>query len=406
MTSHLLTSLKAEKFIKVTIGNKVYGDDDIISLSINYGKSSSSLALAVPTATIEIYGNVPLSYNSDVKIETEIKGIESRFIGRVGSQELEDSDTSDRVSRIIATSHTIRIFRDNTTFNAYNEINTLGHAVNFMFDRSKSRKVPGGTQTPSSRMWAEDYFRRGVYKSKDVLGIFESLGIGVLHTRSGGVVFHHPLDRIQDMRAALLWSMPLQRSEALSPAMHEQATSYLDARPRLVYWRKGEESPRYADLFSRYMRGVEIPTATDDKEIKEFVYTTDSWRYTAMIHLMQQSVNKWNTPRITVDLLGLKTGTPYEKEIFKQLVNTQEGEFIIFSGDWERAFRGAKVVQGIEEKITAESWDITFSLANPEAVLGWSELDTPMPKPLELTWAQQTGRWADQKERWENIGGN
>lgn len=386
----------------VKIGGKTYRDNEIINVSISYGKSDLGLAPVVPTATVQILGKLPLSYNVDIEISTSIYGISKRFVGRVGAQSYTDKNNKVKITSISATGHTIRLFRDETIFNAYNSINTLGHAVQFMYNRASLNKVPGGSKNISKSMWAKDYFSEiKNYTSKEVLQIFEQVGVGVLHNRDGSHRYVHPQDRLEEMATALATAYPLQRSEALSPATHEQVTSYIDARPRLVYYLAGDDTPQYADIFSKYFRGVEIPRQVKDTEIKDFVYSTDAWKYPARINLMQNAVKKWSTPSITVDMLMLKIGNSYDQKLFTQLANLNEGEFIIFSGDWDGELRGAKVVQGISETITAQGWDIEFSLGDPSAVIGYSEIYDPMPAPREITWNQKTSTWDTEPTRWD-----
>lgn len=387
-------------FATVTIGNKIYDDKKIISIKINYGKRGNSLIAEIPTATIELSGKIPLAYNENVEISFNLPGITNRFLGRVGAQSINDISNKKHISTIIATSHTIRLFRDESKFDAYNTVHTLAHAIGFMYDRATINKVPGGAGYVSSAMWDKDYFRVGEYTSKDVLQIFEQLGIAVVHRRAGSCYYAHPKDRIKEMERALSTAYPLQRSEALSPATHEQPTSYIDARPRLIYYALGDDTPQYVDIFTKYFPDVEIPRLTKDTEIRDFVYTTDSWKYPARINLMQNAVKKWSTPSITVDMLLLKNGNSYNKKMFTQLANLEEGGFIVFSGDWDKELRGAKVVQGITETLNAQGWSIEFSLADPAAVIGYSEIYDPMPAPRELTWAQQTGTWGNQTKKW------
>lgn len=387
--------------VTVNIAGRVFTDDRIIGVKISYGKNGASLATAVPTATIEIGGKLANFYNANIIISVSLDGVSTRFVGRVGSQEYTERNSFYSTTRITAISHSIRLFRDKTTFNAYNTINTLAHAVTFMFNRASVNRVPGGSGQVSSRMWAKDYFKGpALYSSSDVLSLFEKVGVATLHRRDGSVAYYHPLDRIDGMKKALETQYPVQRLNVLSGVTHENNVSYIDARPRLIYYTLGSDQPKIADLFSKFLPGIEIPATTDDTEIKDFVYSTDAWQHTALINLMQKASQKLNTPSISVDMLSLKNGNAYDRALFKQLANLEEGEFIIFSGDWPGSMQGAKVVQGIDETFTAKGWQINFSLANPDAVLGWIESDKPMPKPLELTWGQKTGTWARQEKNW------
>lgn len=389
-------------FTTVHIGGKFYSDSQIKSIKISYGKSGNSLSAEVPTATIEIVGKIPMAYNSHVQISTNLTGSGIRFIGRVGSQSFIDHSPTKRISTVVATGHSIRLFRDETVFDAYNSINTLGHAVKFMFNRASVNRVPGGSGQISSSMWAADYFREiKEYKSKDVLALFEKVGIAVVHTRAGGVKYIHPADRLPLMEKALREQYPIQRSNAISPATHEQGTSYVDARPRLTYHIKNSEELQYSDLFSRYFPGVEIPAQAADTEIEELVYSTDAWKYPARINLFRTLLKQWVTPSIKVDLLLLLNGNSYAKKLFSQLVKAEEGDFVTFSGDWDTDLRGAKVIQGIEEVISPTEWSLTFSLGHPSAVFGWSDLFEPMPSPREITWDQKTTNWDNETTRWD-----
>lgn len=388
-------------FATVKIAGRTYGDNRIKSIKISYGKNGPSTEPVAPTATIEIVGKLPIFYNANVEITININNALERFIGRVGNQSYIDYSNTKKVSTIVATGHSIRLFRDESEFNAYNNVNTLGHAVQFMYTRSLANRVPGGSGSPSAAMWAPDYFREvKKYKAKDILSLFDKIGVATLHHRNGAVRYIHPKDRIEDMKMSLEWNLPIQRSNAISPATHEQATSYVDGNPRLVYYMRGSDKPRHSAEFSRHFPGYELPTRYEDLEISELEYTTDAWKYPARVHLFRTIQKRWSTPSITVDLLTLLNGNKYERSLFNQLCNMEEGGFIVFSGDWDQDLRGAKVVQGIEESITPEGWKITFSLANPSAVFGWSELDNPMPAPLEMTWAQKTGTWGQAKKKW------
>lgn len=388
-------------FASVKIAGRTYGDSRIKSIKISYGKNGPSTEPVVPTATIEIVGKLPIFYNASVEITININNALERFIGRVGNQSYTDYSPNKQISTIVATGHSIRLFRDDSEFNAYNNINTLGHAVQFMYTRSLANRVPGGAGSPSAAMWAPDYFKDvKKYKAKDILSLFDKIGVATLHHRNGSVRYIHPKDRLEDMRLALVWSLPVQRSNAISPATHEQQTSYVDGNPRLVYYVQGNDNPKYSTEFSRHFPGYELPVRYEDLEIDELAYTTDAWKHPARIHLFRTIQKRWSTPSITVDLLMLLNGNKYDRALFTQLCNMEEGGFIVFSGDWDADLRGPKVVQGIEESITPDGWKITFSLSNPSAVFGWSELDDPVPSPRQITWAQQTGTWAQAKKKW------
>ncbi|MBM7052215.1 hypothetical protein [Rothia sp. ZJ1223] len=405
MKSHLLNMLGVDNFVNVSIGGKIYNDNDIERIKINYGSGSYGITAKIPSAIIRLPGKISMSYNLPVNITYNIYGDIVRFVGRVGAQKYLDTGVGEDVSEIIATTHTIRLLRDENKYISEPGHHTPAHAIHYMYNLANTLKVPGGKGIISGSMWDKDTFtERKEYKAKEILGLLEKLGVAVTHNYDGSLSYRHPADRVDQMRKALENDMPLQRSNALSPATHEQPTSFVDTRPRLVYRVTGSTQQQIADYFSRLMRGVEIPLYTTDEEITDIQFSADygNYKFPANRAVYNAISTSWQTPSITVDMLSLLNGNSYAQQLAKQIVTTPEGGFIIFGGDWPEELRGPKTVQGITETIDATGWKIELSLGDPRAVFGWNPEDPYhlMPEPRTLTWAQQTGKWAEETKKW------
>lgn len=409
--SHLhqkLEKLGFTPFVTVTIGNRVYSDDEIASVTISYGKTSNSISATVPTCTIELAKEMPILYNQTVTVD--LKGIwgPRRFTGRVAQQEINDVTDSWKTSTITCTAKTIRLFRDKEKFTT-TSLTYLDQAIRHIYTRDAelTNQVYFSPEIYSNEVLTE----QKEYTPADILGILEKLGIAALHNRDGRIRFIHPAERIRLMKTALENTYPIQRSNAISPAKHSQPFAYVDERPVTVATTREEQVIRL-DWFGRYSAGATTPKAVNLIDIDEvrFNATSGNWKYPAIMNIFSTYARAWQTPSIKIDMLELLTERYSERGysfyLSRQLLQLNEGDFIIFGGDWPQELQGAKTVQGYEEKITPDGWEFEYSLGYPPAVMGYvaGETGEPMPEPLVITWNQAKSKtWATTTKTWEEA---
>lgn len=405
-------------FAEVQVGSVTYTDSQIISLEINYGRSGLGLAPEVPTASIEVVGKHPLSYNQRVtiklpKLEAKYPANdpEIRFIGRVGAQTWADQDNGRARTTIIATGDSIRLFRSEATF-TFGPSNSLAHIVGKLSDELTRLKIPLPKIGFSGAMWTDRVNGELELSTGDILALLEKNSISVSHMRWGALVIEHPADRVDTVLNAVENKRPILRSEAISPAEHSQPISYIDKRVLVRYKAKGIAEPILDDWTRTYLPvGAEFPTDSTTIDMTELDYdnaeNTRYWRYGIRAKVHQTMYLAWQTPSITVDLLHLYNGSSYDKETFRQLITAREGDIITFGGDWPGELQGPKVIQGYTETITQDGWGVKYSLGDPRFVFGYSSFWNPLPRTKAYTWNQAKGlSWNSQAGTTWNEAGN
>lgn len=403
-------------FAQVQIGNRTYSDNEIISIEINYGRSGTSISPVVATAHIEIAGLHPISYNQQVIVKIPKLGntnplypANTRFVGRVGSQEWKDRGNKKRaITSITATHESVRLFRSDRVFNV-TKTHTLAHVVSMLSEELTRLKIKMPRIEYTGEMWRDKFAANMELGTSDILNLLEKNSVAVSHTRLGGLYIAHPEDRQQHLKTALENERPIQRSEAISPATHAQPISYIDKRMVVTYKAKGIEQPITEDWTQYYLpSGADYPTDSTTIELTELDYDNADniqyWRYGIRAKTYNSMHLAWQTPSITVDMLALRKGSTYDKEIFKQIVSLHEGGIVIFGGDWPTELVGTKTVQGYTESITHDGWVMKLSLGDPRMVFGATPFWNPLPPPKAYTWNQARGiTWDTTTATWENT---
>lgn len=407
-------------FATVQIGNETYTDDKIMSIEMNYGKSGQDNSVEVATATIEIAGHHPMSYNQRVVIKVPglaqkfpATGAETRFVGRVGNQTWGDrGDRKKPLTKIVATSGTVRLFRSDREFN-FSKNHTMAHMVNDLSGELKRLKIDLPRIQFSGKMWTDSLYEQKTMDTREIMALLEKNSVVMSHLRTGGLLAMHPQDMAERVKADVSRLLPIQRSEALAPAEHSQPISYIDQRVTVNYRAKGIEGVLSEDWTRTYLPvGADYPTDATEIDMTELEYDngegTRYWRYGIRAATFRSMYLAWQTPSIKIDLLHLLNGTAYDKKMFRQIVTSNEGDSIIFGGDWSQALQGPKIIQGYTESITPDGWEIAYSLADPRMVFGYSSFWLPLPAPPAYTWAQATHKsWnTPANTTWEEVTQN
>lgn len=390
-------------FCTVQIGNNVYSDDQIISVEINYGKESSDNSVDIPTATIVIGGKIDLSYNQKVVIKNPVieklypngyPGI--RFVGRVGSQSLDDpGEHGIKKTTIVATSATIRLFRSDRNFTVHGS-STLAHAVNMLSEELSRLKLDIPKIHFTGQMWTDRFFESKEVNTRDIISILEKNAISVCHLRNGHLHVMHPQDRAEKLNSEINSRYAILTSQVLSSAKHTQPLSYLDRRTIVKYREKGKEGILEDDWTKYYLpSGADYPTESSYIDLSDLIYDNEEntryWRYGIRAATYRSMYLSWQTPTIELDLLKLMNGSEYDKNIFMQIIKSNEGDTIILGGDWDDDIKGPKVIQGYSESITHEGWKIKLSISDSRMVFGYPAWWDVLPRPPARVWNQAKG---------------
>lgn len=394
----------AKPFCSIQIGSKSYDDESIISVKISYGSGSSSVT--VPTATIEIFGNLAVAYNSDVTISFQISGGNraTRFIGRVGEQSIRDSGKS-RITTIIATSKSIGLFRSNVKMNmrAGSAISDMVYAMNQEVSRKGISNVTIGR---TATLWDDKTHEAKEMSAKDVVSFAEKHGVVINHFRSGEVRFQHPEDRKNELVRVAGTIPPILRSQVLAPAEYRQPNAYIDNSYSVQVRYAGESEVYTADFTDLYLE--EISTKPVDKEVLDLTdlgYSKDTryWRYPLRKATFEKMWLSYRIDSLEVDLLALMTGG-YNTDIFNYLTSLNEGEMLSLGGDWDKYLQGAKVVSGYEETLTHQGYRMSLTLIDPRIYFGFNGWTDPLPELPIYVWDQAGSmRWDENTRTWEET---
>lgn len=235
---------------------------------------------------------------------------------------------------------------------------------------------------------------------KDGVGKYaEDIGILLQERRNGETHIMPLLYRKGLATTQVATTLPLTRSQAISPAKWEQRNERPAVRIEyLVTNAEGGPARRVAEVAN---------TTGEIRETEELDWTyiqvtdVDNQLYReAYGRVLQSSTRQFTVPSVTIDLLHLiGSSKDYHHKQAGQLLALEHGEPVYFSADWPAPLRGVHFAEGINETVDADTWTLELSLVPYAHAMG----DTPTPTVPGRTWDSLAGTWNQQTQKWNQL---
>lgn len=383
-------ALGMANFMVAQIGKRAYTQEDIVSVSISYGKSGTSAAPAVPTATIVVYGFHDISLTTKVVVTCNLyrdweyldNDITRRFTGRVGAQSY---DPAENTTTFLCSGESVRMFTSENAVLVNPDTNTLHDIV-----MSVHRSLPhSGLVNPIDvtvrGLDSADraYMPKGLdfVNPSDIWEFLEKNRYTVTHSRSGEVQFRSPEIRTSDMMAVFrnVRTRTVKMESITVGAEFEQPRSSIDNLVKVEY-RTSKTATATADWTANYYPIDQPRPGGQPKklDLTDMIYKTENWKFPMRAATLDALKIGWQAPKISVDVLALIEHEQGVWGFVGQCAAFSEGDPMFFGNDWRESFKGARVIQGYTEKYDHESIDFDFSLADPALVWGHSDYHHPI----------------------------
>lgn len=388
-------------FMVTTANIGTLNDDQIRSIIINRGKADNSGGVHPSTVEIALAANqvakagevidVRLTGLAATALAARFAGdpdtagyIAPRFHGRVGMQQMEDHG---RVpfNTVFGASWSAQLSHSPDRYAL-----DSGTAIQLLLERILEPTYLAPRITVLSQGTLDRLFGAVEGTYSDLIGKFAAdIGILVRDRRAGELEILSLAYRRDTTLAAVPTSIPLTRSQAISPAE----------------WVQPNEGPPVAYRLTRrdnlnVIQTSIIGAADGSEPIEDVDWTyfreySDQWRY---IHAMRASGfdDRFRVETVTVDLLHL-LNSPYQNHWDQAgyLLKMQHGDPVFLSADWPTPLRGIHFAEGIREEITKDKWEITLNLIRFREIVG--EETVPVPARVwngaDQAWDTETRKW-------------
>lgn len=376
-------------FMVVQVGKISYTQDDIVSVSISFGKSGTSAAAAVPTATIVVHGFHDISLSTKVIVTCNLyrdwiyldNDISRRFTGRVGAQEY---DPENNTTTFLCSGESVRMF---TSENAVmvNPATDSMHAIVMAVHRSLPHSGlvnPIDVTLRGLDNADRPYMPRGLdfVNPEDIFALLEKNRYTITHRRTGEVVFRSPDVRTADMieQGRNPRTRTIKMDNIKVGTQFEQPRAAIDSTVKVEY-RTSSTNIASEDWTANYYPVDQPHPGGQPKklDLTDMIYKTFNWRYPMRVATFEQLRIGWQAPKISVDLLALIEHESGVWDFIGQVAAFAEGDAMFFGADWRESFRGIRVIQGYTEKYDHETISFDFSLADPALVFGYSDFRDP-----------------------------
>ena len=226
----------------------------------------------------------------------------------------------------------------------------------------------------------------------------DDIGLLFRETRDGLTKVMTLPYRTSQALAAVESSIPLTRSQAISPASwsqsNERASLSLDVT---VTANDGHVATLTVE--DPDDPGWKESSSVDWSQIRiedEGWFESHSYRE-ARARVFTTSTRWYQIPSITVDLLYLlRSDKTYHQQQAGRLLTLEVGEPVFFSADWPPELRGVHFVEGITESIEPDGWEMKLSLI-PWAPSTGSKTLPSVPAKIwdsaRYPWDQETRTW-------------
>ncbi|MBF0808508.1 hypothetical protein E4U03_07785 [Rothia nasimurium] len=355
--------------VTITVGASVYEDDEIISYSTSYGKTTGNAGFTVPTATIDLAGEHRIASNETVEIKTTITyaalGDAIRFRGIVGAQIITHNAHGQPVTRLMCTS--ISVWLAKSKFPALlDPTKTIADGLNRL-----RLAVPAGNSIKlSANFNAQDrfYIPTGLtfINPSDVWAALARNAVSVDHHRSGEIVFS-PGYAHQSHANNPMWDrhIKITADHVTDGVQVEQPQAFIESGVSVTY-RTGTGVKTHTENI--YHRNNPRPDIREDIDISEdIVYHSGQWVYPTRMHMATKTGTFWAAASIEFDLLSFDAA---EERLLNQLLAYNEGDFMVLDSSISRQFVGKKYILGFTETLAHNRWTMRFHLMEPVIAYG------------------------------------
>lgn len=392
-------------------------DHDIASITINRGSSSGGFG--TQEHTMEVNSVVPRGVRTTQPIHYDLttyganrlveliggdpSWYRNRYFGRIGRQTIDDSggisDPSKWHTNFYCSKWQSQLENSDRVGNQIG-----GHLVMYLFKHFMNPDVSGLDFIPPAEYpsldehygWMSNTYELDEAKipySEFSRKYFTDPGYYVQNTRYGADRVLTIQYRWSQAQARLETQIPITRSQAISPAQWEQPNENQPSN-HYVAWR--DANGHRSAITGPDPNDVRVPRV--DHDISYIRWASD-YQPTQMMYASygaERTDAGYRIPSITVDLLRL-IDSPFHAHRLqaRQLLRLEMGEPIYLSNDWHPYLRGIHFAVGLNEKISADRWDLEISLMPSIGVVGfWTpEIPAAMWDSARYPWQDETRRW-------------
>lgn len=396
-------------------GSGLYTYEQFGDVAISHGKDSPGGGMTVATMSCRVQDTIPAGAQRRARLRlsgalanriTEGTGytadsIRHRFTGRIGADTITDrSDRHSRYTEIQCSSWTslLKNGKRSTVFYANGLVlaslrNAFAHP-SFVNANIAPVNFPDTAHSDRSFELEGNEFRF----SEAITKYGSDIGILIQQQRDGSISLLPITKRIELLNSRISSTWPLLRSEAISPAIWEQHVETASKQYTLKWL---TEDDTVYDWVWPLPVGANpgLIVETEDVDWSNIRTVTDNYRRYMDALNYETNAMRHTLSSVKIDLLMLlKSSRYYDRRIAVQMLALNEGDPLYLSGDWPTAITGPQLVQGIDEKITADEWTLELSLTHPRNTLGLLAAETPTVPPkvwdsARTAWNSTAGTW-------------
>lgn len=385
-------------------------DHNLTSIKISRGSSTAEAGI-VPQ-TLEVATTFALASRADYRVHCDLTDsatarlyqytrarpdyTKQRFYGRVGKMSLQDiTYPRNQITTLTAASWEAQLKNIGTRWN-FGKNTPVSSILQSLATPTGIGMPPLPPQiTPADNTlygYLADTMSDATY-SDAIAAVAEDTNLFGKVMRDGAIYWQPNEYRNAQALQALENTMPITRSQAISPATWEQPSESVKATHR-VKWYNGDIYREYS--FGESVNNPNIAVVEHDMSKVTWPTNENQPMTSGAAFLERDSSDSWRIPSLTVDLLRLITSsTQSHRDQARQLLEMNAGDPVFLSGDWFGQLQGIHYAIGIDESITPDGWDLTLNLAPSKQVTGY---DSPVIPPR--TWESAGGRWTDRNTRW------
>lgn len=382
--------------------------------SINISRGTAGPAAGIEPQTLEVGTVFALNPRTDFRVHCDLTDYganrlqsitgaraditKPRFYGRIGNMKMEDVQYPNRqVTTLSAATWDAQLKRMDVEWTIFD-----GEPVAAVLRKLSAPTGVGMDHLPAHFTPADNtlygYSKEqltGVTYSDGITKFAEDTGIYGKVMRDGRVYWQPNEYRYNQALTELEHTVPLTRSNALSPATWDQPVENSRRVHRVMWW----HGNTYRDNnFGSEARNPNLPVEEHDMSQVNWSTNQNQPLTAATTFVERDAARRWRIPSLTIDLLRL-IDSPHQSHVdqARQLLELEVGDPIFLSADWYGQLRGVHFAVGIDESITPDGWDLTLNLAPSAQVIGY---DSPPVPPM--TWESTGDRWQDMTGTWAN----
>lgn len=392
--------------IEVTVGDYTFTGKDTSSITITRGSSTAGGGLAPGTCeiVIEKYSGVVadkpisiklpenLAYKLAVAIGVTTSQIATRFTGRVGAMEVEQTPKWNFKTRILGATYSAQIAstNDKYTINAGNELTAVISTA--LRPQTIENHIGVFTNAPRVDKTAVDISNQ---TGSAILDKYAGeIGILLQDRRNGTIEISPIAQRMDKAAAALSADYPITTAQVSPPLVWAQSNENLPTQYSLKITTSN-------GVISNVLTGqVEAGTRIEELDWTHVQFTSNQWRY-VYGKRAQGLPFSYRLTSVKIPLLTLiQRGSDYDRKVLAQLLTLEAGDPVLIGGDFPKAVQGVYFADQITETFTNSSWDMELKLTAYEYIAGKK---TPIPPPRIWNQLQAGETWDEQTKQWNDF---